>query len=92
VVRATVEFGLMSTTTSRATAVAYSGTDKRRGTVLEIQAGRVDLGASIGFLSQYPGEEEYLMPPLSCLEVMLGRSRSDAHHELQYLAAKSQNL
>jgi hypothetical protein len=59
----------MSTTTSRATAMAYSGADKKRGTVLEIQAGRVDVGASIGFLSQYPGEEEYLMQPLSCLEV-----------------------
>jgi hypothetical protein len=30
--------------------------------------GRVDIGASLGFLSQYPGEEEFLMPPLSCLE------------------------
>ena len=23
------------------------------------------------FLSQYPGEEEFLMQPLSCLEVMM---------------------
>ena len=84
-----------------------SGVDKQRGTVFEIQAGRVDVGASIQvnrvlcgqintiseieisrslywkiqlielhrmlarqFLSQYPGEEEFLMQPLSCLEVM----------------------
>ncbi len=59
----------MSTTTDKATAFAYSGAAQRRGTVLEIAAGRVDVGASISVLSQYPGEEEFLMPPLSCLEV-----------------------
>jgi NLR family CARD domain-containing protein 3 len=64
-----VEFGLMSTTASRETAVAYSGKDGERCTVLEITAGRVDVGADIGFLSQYPGEKEFLMQPLSCLEV-----------------------
>ncbi len=46
-----------------------SGIDKKRGTVFEIQAGRVDIGASIQFLSQYPGEAEFLMQPLSCIEV-----------------------
>ncbi len=40
-VRGAVEFGLMSTTTDRATASAYSGVDKKRGTVLEIAAGQV---------------------------------------------------
>ena len=64
-----VEFGLMSTTTSRETAVAYSGKGGERCTVLEISAGRVDVGADISFLSQYPGEKEFLMQPLSCLEV-----------------------
>ena len=34
------------------------------------QVGRIDIGASIGFLSQYPGEEEYLVQPLACLEVL----------------------
>ena len=59
----------MSTTTDKKTAFAYSGVTKQRGTVLEISAGRrIDVGASISFLSQYPGEEEFLMPPLSCLE------------------------
>jgi hypothetical protein len=60
----------MSMTTDRATASAYSGEAKDRGTVLEIAAGQVDKGASISFLSQYPGEAEFLMPPLSCLEVL----------------------
>jgi hypothetical protein len=59
----------MSTTTEKQTACAYSGVAKERGTVLEITAGRIDVGASISFLSQYPGEAEFLMPPLSCLEV-----------------------
>jgi hypothetical protein len=60
----------MSTTTDKRTAFAYSGVTKKRGTVLEISAGRIDVGASISFLSQYPGEAEYLMQPLSCLEVL----------------------
>ena len=59
----------MSTTTSRETAVAYSGKNGQRCTVFEITAGRVDVGADIAFLSQYPGEREFLMQPLSCLEV-----------------------
>ena len=59
----------MSTTTDKATAFAYSGVTKERGTVLEITAGRVDVGASLSFLSQYPGEAEFLMQPLACLEV-----------------------
>jgi len=59
----------MSTTTAKETACEYSGVSNERGTVFEIAAGRVDVGASISFLSQYPGEAEYLMPPLSCLEV-----------------------
>jgi hypothetical protein len=61
----------MSTTTHKETAFAYSGVKNKRGTVFEITAGRVDIGASISFLSQYPGEAEYLMQPLSCLEVLL---------------------
>ena len=61
----------MSTTTDQATAFAYSGAAQQRGTVLEIEAGEVDKGAHISFLSQYPGEEEFLMPPLCCLEVLV---------------------
>ncbi len=59
----------MSTTTDKETAIAYSGVIKNCGTVFEITAGQIDLGASVSFLSQYPGEAEFLMPPLSCLEV-----------------------
>ena len=59
----------MSTTTNKETAFDYSGVKDQRGTVLEIEVGRVDVGASISFLSQYPGEREFLMQPLACLEV-----------------------
>ncbi len=61
----------MSTTTDKKTASAYSGVARNRGTLLEITAGQIDNGASISFLSQYPGEAEFLMPPLTCLEVNL---------------------
>jgi hypothetical protein len=64
-----VEFGLMSTTTERSIAVQYSGTRVKRGIVFEISAGRVDIGASISFLSQYSREEEFLVQPLSFVEV-----------------------
>jgi hypothetical protein len=67
----------MSTTTHKEMAIDYSGVKDQRGTVLEIEVGRVDVGASVSFLSQYPGEAEFLMQPLACLEVCprSGRSR-----------------
>ena len=67
--RGAVELGMMSTTTDRKVAIQYSGRNKKRGTIFEIEAGRIDIGADLKILSQYPGESEYLLPPLSCLEV-----------------------
>jgi hypothetical protein len=64
-----VEFGFMSMTTSKATALHYSARNGQDGCIFEIYTGTVDSGASISFLSQYPAEDEFLMPPLSCLEV-----------------------
>ena len=58
----------MSTTASKETALVYSGKEGKRCIIFEISVGRIDVGASISFLSEYPGEEEFLMPPLSCLE------------------------
>jgi hypothetical protein len=66
-VRGGVEFALMSTTLERSVAVQYAG--KRIPTVFEIAVGAVDRGASLRFLSQYPGEAEILFPPMSYLEV-----------------------
>eukprot|EP00291_Cryptomonas_curvata_P030574 CAMPEP_0172208590 /NCGR_PEP_ID=MMETSP1050-20130122/34565_1 /TAXON_ID=233186 /ORGANISM="Cryptomonas curvata, Strain CCAP979/52" /LENGTH=445 /DNA_ID=CAMNT_0012888215 /DNA_START=1008 /DNA_END=2342 /DNA_ORIENTATION=- len=54
----------------KAVATQYSGVDKQRGSVFEIVPGRIDIGAELSWLSQYPGEAEYLFPPLSCLEVI----------------------
>lgn len=46
-------------------------------TIFEINLGAIDRGASISFLSQYPGEEEILLPPRSYLEVQGGMSRTE---------------
>jgi hypothetical protein len=59
----------MSMTESKATALDYSARNGHDGCIFEISTGTVDSGASIWFLSQYPSEKEFLMPPLSCLEV-----------------------
>jgi hypothetical protein len=46
--------------------------------VFEISLGAIDRGASLKFLSQYPREEEILLPPRSYLEVVGGLSRQEA--------------
>jgi Ca2+-binding EF-hand superfamily protein len=62
-----VERAFMSTTTKREIAIQYSG--NKTPTIFQINIGEVDMGASLNLLSQYQGEEEILMPPLSNLEV-----------------------
>ena len=70
-----VELGLLSTTANRDIALQYSGAgDGKLATIFEVEIGSVDVGGLLGFLSQYPGEEEYLVGPYACLEVM-GRPR-----------------
>ena len=46
--------------------------------VFEISLGAIDRGASLKFLSQYPREEEILLPPRSYLEVVGSLSRQEA--------------
>ena len=68
-----IEYGLMSTTTSKAVALHYSkDRDAERGLsyVMEFEMDGLNRGAMIQFLSQYPKEEEVLFGPLTGLEVM----------------------
>ena len=69
-----VELGLQSTTRDINKAIEYaqhthSDGRPKRPIIFEIDVGRVDIGASLECISQYPHEKEILMPPLSCLEV-----------------------
>eukprot|EP00283_Hemiselmis_rufescens_P011563 CAMPEP_0173448318 /NCGR_PEP_ID=MMETSP1357-20121228/40518_1 /TAXON_ID=77926 /ORGANISM="Hemiselmis rufescens, Strain PCC563" /LENGTH=262 /DNA_ID=CAMNT_0014414817 /DNA_START=30 /DNA_END=814 /DNA_ORIENTATION=- len=67
--RGGVEFGFLSTSTKKTVAMQYSG-GKALPTILQMDVGQVDRGATIVFLSQYPYEAEMLFPPLSNLEVV----------------------
>ena len=79
--RGGIEFGLMSTTDNRSVALQYSGVKLKRGVLFEISVGCVDIGASISFLSQYPGEGEFLMQPLSLLEVLFALKNCAIQHQ-----------
>jgi len=64
-----IEIAFMSTTTAKEEALKYAR--RSPGMILfEISQGFVARGASISWLSQYPNEEEILLPPLSVLEVV----------------------
>ena len=63
------ERAFMSTTTSRDVAMIYIA-GRAMATIFSIQVSAVSKGASISHLSQFPGEEEVLMPPGSFLEVV----------------------
>ena len=63
-----VDFGFVSTSTDRAVATSYLG-GKEMPILFQFEVGDIDRGASLSFLSQYPNEDEILIPPLSYLEV-----------------------
>ena len=63
------ERAFMSTTTNRDVAIYYIA-GRKMATIFSIQVSAVSKGASISHLSQFPGEEEVLMPPGSFLEVV----------------------
>ena len=66
--RGGVDFGFISTTTNELAAVSYLG-GKEMPVLFQFDVGDIDRGASLSFLSQYPNEDEVLIPPLSYLEV-----------------------
>ena len=49
--------------------MSYIG-DKEMSVLFMFEVGDIDRGASLSFLSQYPNEDEILIPPLSYLEVI----------------------
>jgi len=66
--RSGVDFGFLSTTTNELVAVSHLG-GKEMPVLFQFDVGDIDRGASLSFLSQYPNEDEVLIPPLSYLEV-----------------------
>jgi ankyrin repeat protein len=67
--RGGVDFGFLSTSTNEEVAVSYIG-GKAMPVLFQFDVGDIDRGASLSFLSQYPNEDEVLIPPLSYLEVI----------------------
>jgi hypothetical protein len=70
-VKGGVEFGFMSTTADKNVALQYSkGTAGAPRTLFTARTSLTSRGAYLGFLSQYPGEEEFLWAPLCAMEVL----------------------
>jgi len=68
-VRGGVERGMLSMTTDKKVAIFYTA-GRKLPTIFSIKVGAVSKGASLNHLSQFPAEEEVLMPPGSFLEVV----------------------
>lgn len=65
-----VEGGFTSLTSKKEVAMHYATLSKgKMGTLFEVDMSTVDRGAEIKWLSQYPHEDETLLPPLTFLHV-----------------------
>lgn len=66
-----VEYGFMSTTSNQDVALMFAkdGDRQTASTLVVAEMGMIDRGASLDWLSQYPHEQEILLPPLTCMEV-----------------------
>ena len=60
--------GFTSTTTKKEVAVSYLR-DKQLPVLFEIETGDIDRGCTLAFVSQYPSEDEILIPAMSYLEI-----------------------
>ena len=68
-VRGGIESAFMSTTFDERVAKQYASRPGLPGIVFEMQMGMVDRGAELGWVSQYPHEQEVLLPPLTGVEL-----------------------
>jgi hypothetical protein len=66
--RGGIEYGFSSTTTDKDQALLFA--QGRESTIFEMQMGMVDRGADLTWLSQYPHEQEVLLPPLTGIEAL----------------------
>ena len=71
-----VDLSFLSVTENRAEAERHAARADAAGgeqgglqTILEIKVGKTSMGSSVGWLSQYPEEEEIVYPPRTHLEV-----------------------
>ena len=58
--------------------------EEHKSTVLEIQAGQIDRGATLSWISQFPKESEHCLVPLSNFEVV-GMRRNLQHEGRTYM-------
>ena len=66
--RGGVDYAFLSTTTRREVAVSYIG-GKALAVLFECELGDIDRGCPLSFISQFPGEDEILIPAMSYLEI-----------------------
>lgn len=71
-IRGGVEFGFLSTTADREVAYQYA-TRSDAKTLIEADMSLHNRGAHLGWLSQYPFEDEICFPPLTALQVVSTR-------------------
>jgi hypothetical protein len=60
----------MFCTTNDSVAISYIDEGKGLPILFEFEVGCMDRGAALSLLSQYPGEDEVTIPPMSFLEVV----------------------
>ena len=60
--------GFTSTTTKKEVAISYLR-GKEMAVLFKIETGDIDRGCTLSWVSQYPSEDELLMPAMSYLEI-----------------------